>query len=115
MPWSSDPAETVSLMFLSQSRSLGESEARTARHQPLPLESWVAQEGPLEDEKEKLELLFLFIFIKERKLTFISRIWIKRKSYTSYKHFIRILVVCVRNIVGGLDGRHSSLFLESTA
>lgn len=32
MPRSSDPAEAVSLMFLSQSRSLGESEARTARH-----------------------------------------------------------------------------------
>lgn len=50
------------------------------RPQHVPLESWVAQDSPREDEKEKLELLFLSIFTK--KLTFIS-IWIKSKSYTS--------------------------------
>lgn len=53
-----------------------------SRPQHLPLELWVAQDSPQEDEKERLERLFLLILTKKMKLTFIS-IWIKSKSYTS--------------------------------
>lgn len=52
------------------------------RPQHVPLGSLVAQDSPREDEKEKLELSFLSIFTKKKKLTFIN-IWIKSKSYTS--------------------------------
>lgn len=68
-------------MLLPQGWRWGGSEASMNRPQHVPLGSWVAQDSPRKNEKEKLELSFLSSFTK-KKLTFIS-IWIKSKSYTS--------------------------------
>lgn len=81
-PWSRDSTEVGTAMLLPQGWRWGGSEASMNGPQHVPLESWVAQDSPREDEKEKLELSFLSIFTKKKKLTFIS-IWIKSKSYTS--------------------------------
>lgn len=71
MPWSSDPAEMVSLVPSPQSSGWGGSEARTTRHQHehqhLTLELWAAQDSPQKHRKERLELLFLFICPKKKK------------------------------------------------